>query len=146
MSAHTFTIAAIFLAGATQMSLGQDAADEMKKFEGTWEIISTETNGVVRQSSNGVKYRFTGDTWETLNEDRVVTRGKFRVDPTTSPKRGDMFLEDDQSGTRTRHFIFEIDGDTLTMCLTPIGKPHPTQFTGKAGSGQALANFRRETR
>jgi uncharacterized protein (TIGR03067 family) len=40
--------------------------------------------------------------------------------------------------------IYELNGDTLRVCLAPPGKERPTEFSARAGSGNSLAVYRRE--
>ena len=50
------------------------------------------------------------------------------------------FIEND----KTKLGIYELDGDTYKFCLAPAGKPRPTEFTSKEGSGHSLGVSKRE--
>jgi uncharacterized protein (TIGR03067 family) len=39
--------------------------------------------------------------------------------------------------------IYEIDGDRLTYCVAPPGKPRPTEFVTKKGDGYTLVSLKR---
>jgi hypothetical protein len=52
----------------------------------------------------------------------------------------------DQSGKpeKTKLGIYEIDGTVYKYCLAPAGKPRPTEFVSKKGSGHSLGVSKRE--
>ena len=45
---------------------------------------------------------------------------------------------------KTKLGIYELDGDTYKYCLAPAGKPQPTEFSSKAGTGHSLGVSKRE--
>ena len=54
----------------------------------------------------------------------------------------------DDSGVKnekTKLGIYEIDGNSYKYCLAPAGKPRPTEFTSKKGTGHSLGVSKRET-
>jgi uncharacterized protein (TIGR03067 family) len=130
------------------MLLGADSKDdlaklaEMKKFEGTWQLVSAETDGKkapeeqVKQIrvviANGKHSVFFGDN-------KVVDGIPFNIDSATTPKSVTDTLPDGM----TIKGIYELDGDSLKSCVAAAGKDRPKEFTGKAGSGQTLRMFKR---
>ena len=45
---------------------------------------------------------------------------------------------------KTKLGIYELDGDTYRYCLAPAGKPRPTEFASKEGSGHSLGASQRQ--
>src|SRR5204862_3927681 len=60
-----------------------------------------------------------------------------------APARIDIaFVEGPEAGERS-YGLFEVRGDTLTICLGLVGSPRPAAFASTAGSGHALERLRR---
>jgi uncharacterized protein (TIGR03067 family) len=115
---------------------------EMAKLEGTWQLVSAETDGkqLPEEQAKQIRVVIKGTSHTVYFGDKAVVEGvAFRVDPTTTPKQVEDTLKD---GKKIRG-IYELDGDTLRSCVAPPEKGAPTEFTGKAGSGQTLRIFKR---
>jgi uncharacterized protein (TIGR03067 family) len=118
---------------------------ELKKFEGTWKIVSVEAEGeklptdMFKDSKLVLK-----DDQFTFTEGKTVSKGTFKVDPSKKPKTIDIkFTEGPEKG-QTLMGIYEIDGDTYKVCLDPTGKKRPTKFESKKGSGAVVEVLKRE--
>jgi uncharacterized protein (TIGR03067 family) len=107
---------------------------EMKKLEGTWEVVTLQEAGdkvpakktkkmVMILAGDRLKIKITGE--ETHRE------YKFILNPSTEPKRIDLTLVGEPDVTekdRRSWGIYLLKDDTLKVCLTR-GKKRPTQFT-----------------
>ncbi len=40
--------------------------------------------------------------------------------------------------------IYELEGDGYRVCFAPVGKPRPSEFTSKSGSGNILQVWERQ--
>jgi uncharacterized protein (TIGR03067 family) len=122
---------------------GDDAVKaELAKFQGTWQLVSAETDGkktpddvvkkirVVIKGSKHTVY---------FGDDTVAKEIPFTLDPTKKPRTVTDMLPD---GKEIRG-IYELDGDTLKSCVAPAGKERPTEFDAKAGTGNTLRVFQR---
>jgi uncharacterized protein (TIGR03067 family) len=70
-------------------------------------------------------------------------KGKFEADFTRKPHRLDMnFTAGPEKGNRNLA-IFELDGDTWTLCLATRGSKRPAEFASKPGTGIALETLTR---
>jgi uncharacterized protein (TIGR03067 family) len=117
---------------------------ELEKLQGTWQLVSAETNGKKAPGEQVRKVRVVirGDKHTVcFGEKSVAEEVPFRIDPTKRPKTVDDLLPD---GKRILG-IYEVNGDTLRSCVAPVGKDRPTQFSAEAGSGHTLRVFRRVT-
>jgi uncharacterized protein (TIGR03067 family) len=117
---------------------------EMAKLEGTWQLVSAETDGEKLPDERAKQIRVViakGKHTVYFNDKAVVEGIAFRIDPTKMPKEVEDALKDGQ----TIRGIYELDGDTLRSCVAGVGKERPTRFSGEKGSGCTLRVFKRVT-
>ena len=74
--------------------------------------------------------------------DWPIGKGTFKIDPAAMPKAIDSSPAADPS--KPILGIYEFDGDTLRVCNAPPGKPRPSDFEAKAGSGHTLTVWQPE--
>lgn len=121
-----------------------DDADR-RALVGTWKAVSLERNGETFPLDAAEETRLVFG-----KDDRFVIRrgaesleeGSFRVHsgeprpidttPTNGPDRG-----------RTTKGLYEIEGDTLRMCLAPPGAPRPADIASRPGSNHLFFVYRR---
>jgi RNA polymerase sigma factor (sigma-70 family) len=129
--------------GASDASKDEDK----KKLQGTWYTVSVESHGMKipqeRILAKDVRLVVEGDRW-TLTEargdpDKVFT---VRLDATKRPKAIDSIYQTGPNKGKTSLGIYELDGDTLRVCLGEPGDPRPTTFQG--GRTYTLEVFKRE--
>jgi uncharacterized protein (TIGR03067 family) len=122
------------------------AGGELAKFQGTWRLVSAESDGVRTPEETVRKITVTirGNTHTVRLGDRVLAHDVgFAIDPTTSPKSvTDTIAEGPQKGQQIRG-IYELDGDTLRSCVAAPGAERPTRFAAGAGSGHTLRVFKK---
>jgi uncharacterized protein (TIGR03067 family) len=76
---------------------------------------------------------------------RTLMRGVFTLDPRTTPRRINMTLAGRRGKGRTLKGIFEMRGDTLRICYALPGRPRPTGFNSRPGTGNRLLVLQRVT-
>jgi uncharacterized protein (TIGR03067 family) len=119
-------------------------ADDAKDVQGTWEPTSAVLNG----------QKFPDDMLKTIR--LVLTDGKYalklgeqtdagtiKLDPTKKPKEMDITGTEGPNKDKTFPCIYELKGDTLTVCYSLDGKDRPKEFKAETGSGQFLATYKR---
>ena len=119
--------------------------EEVGRFEGSWRFDSMEAEGkaVPVDGFKGIRLVLKGDRF-TMVEPNATYRGTYRVDPTSRPKTIDvMFTEGPEKG-KSSCGIYELDGDTYKVCIGLTGKPRPTEFASKPGSGHVLEVLKRD--
>jgi uncharacterized protein (TIGR03067 family) len=120
------------------------AKEEMKKFEGNWQLVASERDGekapadVIKTAKAATK---AGKV--TLSVDgKTVLEADFTIDPTKKPKTIDATPTTGTDKGKKSLGIYEFDGDTLKICYSE--KERPTEFTAKKGSGNTLDVYKRE--
>ncbi len=124
----------------------QAVAAELAKLQGTWQLISAETNGkkTPEDQVKQIRVKIEKNHHTVTFGDQVVAREvTFTLDPTTQPKSiEDTLSEEPYRGKKIRG-IYLLEGDSLTACVGAIDAPRPTEFSSKPGSGQTLRQFQR---
>src|SRR6266404_3247193 len=127
------------------------AKDDLAKLRGTWLTVSLVNDGKTLvdektppKEGPATKFAYHGNTWMVKVGNKTVATGTFKIDPAKSPKEIDILDESGVKNEKTKLGIYEIDGDTYKFCLAPAGKPRPTEFTSKPGTGHSLGVSKRE--
>src|SRR5262249_42583711 len=61
--------------------------EEVKKFEGTWSIVTAERQGQPEKDLLQVKVTFSGSRFTAHRQGQVLLEGSIRLDPKATPKR-----------------------------------------------------------
>jgi uncharacterized protein (TIGR03067 family) len=88
-------------------------------------------------------YTFAKDGKLTLDLGGQEAAVEYKLDPSASPKTIDLIMKADAQTTVTIPGLYELDGDTLTICLCESSKPtRPTEMKAE-GKGVGLLKFKR---
>src|SRR5579872_2174418 len=124
---------------------------ELDKLKGTWLTVSLVNDGKTlidekNPPKEGTipKVVYDGTKWMLKQGDKTFVTGQFKIDPAKKPKQIDFMEDSDTKNDKLKLGIYEIDGDTIKFCLALPGKPRPTEFTSKEGSGHSLGTMKRE--
>jgi uncharacterized protein (TIGR03067 family) len=130
---------------------GEPSKGDLDRLRGTWLTVSLVNDGktlvdekVPAKEGPTTKLVYDGNTWMIKVGKKTVASGAFKIDATTMPREIDIMDETGVKNDKTKLGIYELDGDTYKYCLAPAGKPRPTEFTSKAGSGHSLGVSKRE--
>jgi uncharacterized protein (TIGR03067 family) len=111
--------------------------DDAKKIQGTWKAIEFENDGKKMAPPQETKLKFGPEKIEVVGRNdpaayKLGTDGKLRTIDVTPEK-----------GKKTLKGLYELDGDTLRICL-PMKEddPRPKEMTSKGGHG--IITFKRE--
>ena len=130
------------LAGCRAVA-GGDSADDAKSWQGTWKLVSTIYDG--QPQTADMEWIVDGDHYTIrLDGQQHVDPYPFKLDP--SRKQIDVVHHETPPGTYGGELkgIYQISGDSLTVCYDLTGQRYPTSFDAKPGSRQVLYQFRRE--
>lgn len=119
---------------------------EIDKLQGTWNIIALEVDGKKMPAGavTGSKIVVKGDTFSTIAMGANY-EGTLEVDAAKSPRTLNMRFTEGPENGNTNLAIYELDGDTWTICINMTGKNRPTKFATAPGSGEALETLKRQT-
>jgi uncharacterized protein (TIGR03067 family) len=117
---------------------------EIDNLQGTWNIIALEVDGRKMPASavTGSKIVVKGETFSTIAMGATY-EGTLEVDTAKSPRTLNMRFSDGPEKGNTNFAIYELDGDTWTICINMTGKNRPTKFATSPGSGHALETLKR---
>jgi uncharacterized protein (TIGR03067 family) len=116
---------------------------DVDRFQGTWVVSRVEIHGKVQPKSFTIRVEF--DDNRLLA--KVGTRppelkGTFKLDPGRTPKAYDLTTVE---GTTVRG-IYELDGDTLKVCLSAPGDERPTAMETGPDDDRTFIVYKREKR
>jgi uncharacterized protein (TIGR03067 family) len=126
---------------------GDDAKKDLEKLQGTWEVSEMIVNGklVPKERREGVKVVFSGDKMSL-----VPTKGEekkeftIKIDPAKTPKTIDTTALDGTYKGQTNPGIYQLDGDTLKLCLpNKTTKDRPKEFASAEDSYLAVMTLKK---
>jgi RNA polymerase sigma-70 factor (ECF subfamily) len=149
MKLRLLMILAMGLAVGADASREDEAAKDLKTFQGTWSLVSVEVNGKKIDAETMKKARH--EITLIVKEDKVTLKlrrgdvvGAIKLDPTRKPKAYDTKGTDPEGQTHEAVGIYKFEGDMLTVCYVPTGKDRPTEFKADADSGAVVQVFKRD--
>jgi len=75
-----------------------------------------------------------------LADDATSKQGTIRLDATKHPTQMDTI----STKKEVMLGIYELDGDHYKVCFAPTGKPRPSEFASRPGSGNFLQVWKRK--
>ena len=117
---------------------------DIDKLQGDWALASYVIDGTKLSDDEAQSLFRTvkGDQYSLLLFDKVITKGTFKIDPKKNPKTSDSYP--DGVSDKAILGIYELQGNTLKICLSPPGKERPTAFESTKNSGYSLMIWERE--
>ncbi len=153
MRRHVLVMVFGFFAAAIGVStlVGAEDKDADKKdkdkLQGTWNAVSGESGGKEQAEAKEHSLIFKGDEFSVKRGDKVLVKGKFKIDSSKKPKTIDMEIaegSDDVKG-KTAEGIYKVEGDGLTWCVDEPGSGNrPKEFATKEGTKTMLVKLKRE--
>ena len=138
---RTLLVLALLLAAE-----GKDDKAELKKFEGTWQLVSEVMDGKEQPAGYVKRIRWIFDDkghWKVEDGGKVTFTGDVKVYPDQNPKAADSTLtnEGEHKGKIVRA-IYELDGDTLKQCWA-VERERPRAFDSKPNPGINYSVYKR---
>jgi uncharacterized protein (TIGR03067 family) len=128
---------------------GQSADAELKKFQGTWVMISGEMDGRKVDDAHVKQSRitFVGDKMEVIvphqHKDTIFAT-VVKLDTTKNPKEMQWVRSSGPHAGITMTAIYEFEGpDKVKFCFDPAGSAAPKTFATDKGSGHIFQTWKR---
>jgi|SRR5436309_15375506 len=143
------TKAQFLIIASISVSLGSDnpqdpaSKKDLNGLQGTWKLVSAMKDGEalpedkVKNTSIVIK----DDTFVFPESAEYATskEGTIKLDATKKPKQMDATDRE-----KVMLGIYKLDGDRYKVCFAPTGKPRPSEFASKPGSGNLLQVWKRK--
>jgi uncharacterized protein (TIGR03067 family) len=122
------------------------AGDDLKAMQGRWSATIAETNG--KPASDELRNLklvlvVESDTFRILANDKVISAGKLKFDPSKSPRTLDAINTEGPLKGVVQKAIYRIKCDSMTAVFAKPGTARPTEFKTKDGSEQSLIRYER---
>ena len=142
--AQFLIIMAIGVSLGADNSLDPASKKDLDWLQGTWKLVSAMRDGgalpedEVKKTTIVIK----DDTFlfPELADDATSKQGTIRLDATKNPKQMDTI----STKKEVMLGIYELDGDHYKVCFAPTGKPRPSEFASRPGSGNLLQVWKRK--
>ena len=149
MKLHIVLALAAGVAMIGALSGGIRAAEPSQKdieaMQGVWTIESFTLDGNKVSGEQLKNWRRIVErnhaTWK--NGAATMVELDIKFDPSQEPMTLDSMIATGDSKGQTFLAIYELNGDELRVCFASTGKPRPTEYSSKPGSGQSLYTARR---
>ncbi len=146
-------IAGGLLAALTTFASADDPKGEAIKkdrmqIKGTWRVTALVVDGNRSKEEDARKLTVingSDGTWSLHSQGKEVEKGTSTIDPTKKPKTIDFTPTTGDAKGKLHLGIYELGAKTRKLCFVGPGKERPTEFVSKAGSGNILVTFERET-
>jgi len=120
-----------------------EVAAEIEKLKGTWQAVSLQYNGEEHpQQAAQFRYTFTDKMISFALGQDAPKSGPYQIDPTKTPKEIET-LSANGADAKNALGIYELDGDTLKLCVADAGGVRPDKFADGKDSGRVLVVFKR---
>lgn len=121
-----------------------DAKKELAKLDGTWQAQSMEVDGNKNDDAKSFSVTIKDGKYSAKMGSDVYNEGKLTIDPTKKPKTLDVMPSKGDNEGKTMQGIYELDGDTLKICLSQPDGDRPKEFASTAGSGRLNVVYKRQ--
>ena len=126
---------------------GAAALEGHKELDGTW-VVESVTRDLREQNAGegkGIRCVIRSEKLVATfpGEDQPAGTLILKTDPTKKPKIMDVRPAGE---TDSNLAICDLQGDTLRVCWSPVGRGRPAEFASLPGSGHSLVVLKREKR
>jgi len=116
---------------------------DLDRLQGNWNITSLELDGhqLPPTSFNNSSITIAGSHFTSVGFGDTFA-GTVELNEQTRPKTFDLIFSGSRAGIRNSG-IYQLVGDTWTICLATLGDKRPRKFATSPGSGYALETLQR---
>lgn len=147
---HWKNLAAVSLVAVAGLAFGQAKDDpaELKKFEGSWVLVSGKKDGqpIAGESVSKSKISWKGKetALETPHQSKEAMKATVTLGAAGAVKTMDFVRAVGPDAGKTMLAIYEFRGpDEYVIVFAPAGKDRPKEMDAKAGSGTTMHVWKR---
>lgn len=129
------------------MLRGDEPLPDLKRLEGTWEVVEFTVSGKVIPEGErpGMKFEVSESTMKMTARGRDVSF-EIKLDPTKTPRTIDYTALDGPMKGKTNYGIYELNGNELKLCMhNRDANTAPSEFKSVEGDKLALFVLRRKS-
>jgi uncharacterized protein (TIGR03067 family) len=146
MNVRIFAILGAAMLTAAAPAGDKDAGD-LDKLQGDWVTKSFVMDGGPLPKEKQFPDRLMtikGDAFSEFRNGKVAVRGTIKVDTSKTPKWLDATFKEGGPVGETIEGIYELDGDSLKVCIGTPETDRPTKFGSTTGSKLRLIQYERK--
>lgn len=117
------------------------------KLEGDWAMVAGVFSGApMAKSMADLTERVTRGKLTTVlaGGSHVMMKATFTIDESKTPHTIDYVNLEGTNRGKAQAGIFELNGDSLEVCMSPPGKPRPAEFSSNPKDGRSYTTWRRK--
>jgi uncharacterized protein (TIGR03067 family) len=122
------------------------AKQDLARLEGVWSFVQVKVSGNEHAQTGHEADRMIiqKDGRYAVVQQPRITHGTIKVNPAPSPKHYDITIGDGRLTGLSVPAVYELSGDTLTICMPLMGNERPAAVESKAGDHHLFEVFKRE--
>jgi uncharacterized protein (TIGR03067 family) len=132
----------LILAGLVAVAAEDEATKkDLKAMQGTWKAQSMTQGGMEVPADKIVNHRL------VIEGNKLMPKGSGKEDPgtfTLDASKKPPTIDIKHGTEEVVQGIYQLDGDTLKICLTPPGGTRPEEFASRPGTKVMLIVLTRE--
>lgn len=128
------------------LAAAPEAVRDEDRLQGDWKVTSLVEAGKKAEPKTFAAWNLTvaGDKMTARDGKEVMDEYTFRLDAAASPRAIDLTVQTGEAKGKTLQGIYQLEGDTLTVCVSEPGKKdRPKEFRSAEGSSHTLLVFQR---
>jgi uncharacterized protein (TIGR03067 family) len=143
MTSKTALLVTLMLLSAGE-SPEKTVPKDLDHLQGEWTMASGRVDGVdtVVDPKHPMQCKVQGTKVSFEHDGKVVEEVTISLDTTKEPK----VLDADLGNKAIAPGIYRLEAETFTLCYTAPGRPRPSHFNAKTGSGHKLSVWKRPTK
>jgi uncharacterized protein (TIGR03067 family) len=121
------------------------ASREQEKLQGNWRLVSVEVDGMKMPAQQVNEFSLTFKAGKfTSHRGGEKRTGNYSIDLSRKPRTMDIVPAEGPDKGKTWSLIYTLEGNTLRICGSEIGKDRPEGFDTKDQKGIILMVLRHE--
>ena len=128
----------------------EDAKKDLEKMQGTWKVEKVVVDGKEKSAEERAKISVSIEkNVYTIQDGDHTFVAEFTIDPSTKPAEFNVLPKiqattKDPNAGKTRRGIYELSGDTLTICWAREGGERPKTFESKSETKTVLFELKKQ--